>query len=112
MRVMPGRRIDDVTGSDVVCAMRHDVSRAPRPHDLLVGRRMDRPPAPSLWEPAGCLTRETGRELMDLLDTRMQSLDLRDELDALAMAMHAASREIAVLLAPALRPADPVQRAA
>ena len=108
VRVLPGRWIelhDLAVGGEVVRALSHDVSRSTRPHDLLVGRLMEGPPAPSLWGPVGFLTRQSGRELRELLDTCMDALGLGDAADGLASAMHAASREITVMLAPALGPA-------
>lgn len=105
VRVLPGRWIelhDLAVGGEVVRALSHDVSRSTRPHDLLVGRLMEGPPAPSLWGPVGFLTRQSAREL---LDTCMDALGLGDAADGLASAMHAASREITVSLAPALGPA-------
>lgn len=65
---------------------------------------MEGPPAPSLWGPAGFLTRQSGRELRELLDTYMDALGVGDAAGGLASAMHAASREITVMLAPALGP--------
>ena len=108
VRVLPVRWIelhDLAVGGEVVRALSHDVSRSTRPHDLLVGRLMEGPPAPSLWGPVGFLTRQSGRELRELLDTCIDALGLSDAADGLASAMHAASREITVMLAPALGPA-------
>ena len=51
--------------------MSHDISRTVRPRDLLVGRLMEGPPDPSPWGPVGVLTRETGRELINLLDNHL-----------------------------------------
>jgi hypothetical protein len=65
---------------------------------------MDEPPAPTLWGPVGFLDREAGREMADLLKPYGAPLGLRDQPDGLAAAMHAASREITLMLAPALRP--------
>jgi hypothetical protein len=48
------------------------------------------------------LTRDTGRELRDLLTARVESLDLHDEPGAIAAAMDASAREITMLLAPGL----------
>jgi hypothetical protein len=115
LRVMPGRWIElhDLTGGDdVVHVISHDVSRSARPGAVLVGRLMDGPPAPSLWGPVGFLSREVGRELTDLLKTYTDSLGLREQPAGPAAAMHAASREITVMLAPALRHASPRRQAA
>ena len=103
---MPGRWIElhDLTGGDdVVRVISHDVPRSARPDAVLVGRLMDGPPAPSLWGPVGFLDRGAGRELAGLLKTYGDSLGLRDQPAGLAAAMHAASREITLMLAPALR---------
>jgi hypothetical protein len=112
--VQPGRwiELDDLVGSGMVRVMSHGVSRTVRPHDVLVARIMEGPPAPSLWGPVGTLTRESGHELMNLLDARMQSLDLRSEPDGLAAVMHTAAREITTLLAPGLGRAGELGRAA
>jgi hypothetical protein len=90
----------------------HDVSATVRPHDMLVGRIMDGPPAPSLWGQVATLTRLIGHELIDLLDARIDSLGLRNQRGGLAAAMHAAAREITMLLAPGLRRAGEPGRAA
>ena len=112
--VQPGRwiELEELPDGEAMRVMSHDVSRTVRPRDLLVGRLMEGPPAPSLWGPAGVLTRETGRELIDLLDARMKSLGLRDQPGCLAAAIQAAAREITVLLAPGLRRAGVNRRAA
>jgi len=115
LHVMPGRWIelqDLARGRAPVRVVSHDVSRSARPSSLLVGRLMDGPPAPSLWGPVGFLTRETGGELRDLLTSHLDALDLHDKPDGLATALHAASREITILLAPALRPASTIPTAA
>ena len=108
VRAMPGRWIelhDLAVGGEVVRAVSHDVSRSARPHDLLVGRLMKGPPAPSLWGQVGFLTRQSGRELRELLDTYTDALGPGDATGGFATVMHAASREITVMLAPALGPA-------
>jgi SEC-C motif len=113
--VLPGRWIelhDLAVGGELVRAISHDVSRSARPQDVLVGRLMEGPPAPSLWGPAGFLTRQSGRELRELLDTYMDALGVGDAAGGLASAMHAASREITVMLAPALRPTNARPKAA
>jgi hypothetical protein len=105
--VMPGRwmELHNLTGGgDLVHVISHDVSRSARPDDVLVGRLMDGPPAPTLWGPVGFLDRQSGRELADLLRTYGDSLGLREQPGGLAAAMRAASREITLMLAPALRP--------
>jgi hypothetical protein len=115
VRVLPGRWIDlhDLAvGGELVRAISHDVSRSARPHDLLVGRLMNGPPAPALWGPVGFLNRQRGRELLELLHTLMDALGVGDAADGLAAAMHAASREITVMLAPALQPANASPKAA
>jgi hypothetical protein len=107
LRVMPGRWIDlhDLAGGDdVVRVISHDVSRSARPDAVLIGRLMDGPPAPSLWGPVGFLDRDDGRELAGLLKSYGDSLGLREQPAGLAAAMHAASREITLMLAPALHP--------
>lgn len=115
LHVLPGRWIelhDLARGSPAVRVISHDVSRSARSNSLLVGRLMDGPPAPSLWGPVGFLTRETGSKLRELLTPQLDALGLHDKPDGLATAMHAASREITVLLAPALRPASVIPIAA
>ena len=94
VRVMPGRWIelhDLAVGGGVVRAISHHVSRSARPHDLMVARLMDGPPAPALWGPVGFLTRQSGRELRELLDTHMEVPGLGDAAGGgLAAAMTAA----------------------
>jgi hypothetical protein len=92
-----------LVGDDLVRVISHDVSRSARPDAVLVGRLMDGPPAPSLWGPVGFLDREAGYELAGLLKTYGDSLGLREQPACLAAATHAASREITLMLAPALR---------
>jgi hypothetical protein len=89
----------------------HDVSRSVRPDDMLVARIMEGPPAKSIWGPVGRLTRDIGFDLLDLLEARAESLGLGNEPGALASAMHAAAREITMLLA-ALARAGELGRAA
>ncbi|MGB0092526.1 MAG: SEC-C domain-containing protein [Solirubrobacteraceae bacterium] len=115
LRVMPGRWIElhDLTrGDDLVQVISHDVSQSARPDAVLVGRLMDGPPAPTLWGPVGFLDREAGRDLAALLRTYGDSLGLREQPAGLAAAMHAASREITIMLAPALRHPSRRQQAA
>jgi SEC-C motif len=112
---IPGRWIDlyDLAvGGEVVRAISHDVSRYARQHTLLVGRLMDGPPAPTLWGPVGFLTRQSGRELRELLHTYIDARASGDAAAGLAAAIHAASREITVMLAPALGPANASPKAA
>jgi hypothetical protein len=113
--VQPGRwiELEELTGSELVLVntMSHDVSRVVRPHDMILGRLMDGPPAPSLWGPVGILTRDLGRQLMALLTDRMRSLDLHEP-HGLRVAIHAASREITMLLSPALRDSATFREAA
>lgn len=73
---------------------------------------MDGPPAPTLWGPVGFLTRESGRELSELLRSYIDALGLGHGAGGLAAAMHAASREITIMLAPARRPASASPKAA
>jgi hypothetical protein len=96
----------------VVRAISYDVSRHAWQHTLLVGRLMDGPPAPTLWGPAGFLTGQSGRELRELLHAYIDARGLADTTDGLAAAMHASSREITVMLAPALGPAKASPKAA
>jgi hypothetical protein len=114
VRVAPGRwiELDDLTRSERARVTSHDVSRGVRCGDVIVARIMDGPPAPSLWGPVGFLTSETGRELLELLRARVESLGLHGEPGGLATAMHAASREVTALLAPALRGARATRQAA
>jgi len=83
-----------------------------RPNSLLLGRLMDGPPTPSLWGPVGFLDRETGSELRELLTPHLDALDPHHKPDGLATAMHSASREITIMLAPALRPGNAIPKAA
>jgi hypothetical protein len=96
----------------VVRAISHDVSRHVRQHALLVGRLMDGPPAPTLWGPVGFLTRQSGRELRELLHTHIGARGIGDAAGGLAAAMRAASREITVMLAPTLGPVNASPKAA
>ena len=99
-------------GGGVVRTISHDVSRHVRQHALLVGRLMDGPPAPTLWGPVGFLTRQSDRELRELLHTSIDARGFGDAADGLTAAMHAASREITVMLASALGPANTSPKAA
>ena len=113
VHVLPGRWIDlrDLAvGGEVVRAISHDVSRSARPRDLLVGRLMDGPPAPTLWGSVGFLTLQSGRELRTLLDTYMDAFGLGDAAGGPAAAMHAAAREITVMLVRRWAPPTPPRR--
>ncbi|MEA2189629.1 MAG: uncharacterized protein QOK16_4640 [Solirubrobacteraceae bacterium] len=112
--VQPGHWIefDNLAGGGHGHVMSHGVSRAVRRDDMLVARIMEGPPARSLWGPVGRLTRETGRELLDLLKAGIESSGLHDEPGGLATAMHLAAREITTLLAPGLGRAREFDRAA
>ncbi len=115
LRVMPGRWIElhDLTGDDdLVRVISHGVSRSARPGVVLVGRLMDGPPAPTLWGPVGFLDREPAHELAAVLKTHVDSLGPRAQPAGVAGAMHAASREITVMLSPALRNPSPRRQAA
>jgi hypothetical protein len=115
VRLLPGRWIelhDLAVGGELVRAISHGVSRSVRPHDVLVARLMDGPPAPALWGPVGFLTRESGHELRQLLDPYVGALDRGEAADGLAAAMQAASREITIMLAPALGAASASPKAA
>jgi hypothetical protein len=115
VRLLPGRWIelhDLAVGGELVRAISHGVSRSVRPHDVLVARLMDGPPAPALWGPVGFLTRESGRELRQLLDPYVDALDRGEAADGLAAAMQAASREITIMLARALGAASASPKAA
>lgn len=79
---------------------------------MLVARVMEGPPARSLWGPVATLTRESGRELMDLLEARILSSSLRDSPAGLATAMQLAAPEITTLLAPGLTRRDELRRVA
>jgi len=110
----PGRGIElhDLTRSELVSVISHDLSRSVRPGDVVVGRVMAGPPAPSVWGPVAFVTRRTGQMLSDILKARMVELDVRDQPLGLAVAMHAASREITSLFLPALRNEPTVHQAA
>ena len=112
--VHPGYRIevDDVTSGGHALVASDEVSRTVRQHDVLVARVMEGPPAPSLWGPLTRLTREIGRELLDLIEARIESFCLHNEPDGLATAMHLAVLEITTLLAPGLTPMSEFGRVA
>jgi hypothetical protein len=75
-RVAPGFWIDleDRTRQDLVRVISHGVSAHTRPGDLIVARRMDGPPAPSLWGPVGFVSAETGPRLSALITARIDPL--------------------------------------
>jgi SEC-C motif len=110
----PGRSISvhDIGRDEYVTVFSHGVSKSVKPGDVIVARIMAGPPAPSLWGPVAFLDRHSGRELRELLTTRIRPLGLRDEPGSLAMALQAASREITALVVPALRRARHDQLAA
>jgi hypothetical protein len=94
--------LDDIVRKRQARVMSHGVSRTVRKDEMLVARIMEGPPAQSLWGPVATLTRESGRQLMDLLKARITSSSLQDSPAGLATAMHLAAREITTLLAPGL----------
>lgn len=106
-RVAPGCwiELEDLTRYDVVRVMSHGVSHQVHPRELLVARRMDGPPVPSLWGPVGIVLGEIDRQLSGLLRTRIDELGLGNQPSGLAVAMNQAAREITMILAPALRQA-------
>jgi hypothetical protein len=104
--------LEDRTRQDLVRVISHGVSAHTRPGDLIVARRMDGPPAPSLWGPVGFVSAETGPRLSALITARIDPLRLGEEPDALGRAIRDASMEITILLSPALRELAPERRAA
>jgi hypothetical protein len=112
--VEPGRWIElnDLTRARVVSVLSHDLSRSVHPDDVIVGRVMAGPPAPSVWGPVAFVTRRASQTLSDILKSRVVGLDLLDQPQGLAIAMHAASREITSLFLPALRFDPTIQQAA
>jgi hypothetical protein len=113
-RVAPGFwiELEDRTRQDPVRVISHGVSAHTRPGDLIVARRMDGPPAPSLWGPVGFVSAETGPRLSALITARIDPLGLAEEPEPLGRAMRDASMEITILLSPALRQLAPERRAA
>jgi hypothetical protein len=106
-RVAPGRSltVNHLAGDETVTVASHDVSRSVTPGDVIVARIMDGPPAPTLWGPVAFLDHQSGPLLQQLLTAQIRSVNLpHDDPASLAIAMHAASREITVLLSPGLRP--------
>jgi hypothetical protein len=71
--IKPGRGIElnDLTRAQLVSVISHDLSRSVQPGDLLVGRVMAGPPAPSVWGPVAFVTRRTGQMLSDILKPRL-----------------------------------------
>jgi hypothetical protein len=112
--VKSGRGIElhDLTRAELVSVISHDLSRSVRPGDVIVARVMAGPRAPSVWGPVAFVTRRTGQMLSDILKARMVELDVCDQPQGLAFAMHAASREIVSLFLPPLRNDPTVQQAA
>jgi hypothetical protein len=112
--VKPGRGIElhELTRAQAVTVISHDLSRSVHPRDLIMGRVMAGPPAPSIWGPVAFVTRRTGQMLSDILKTRLVELKMPDQPNGLAVAMHAASREIFQLFLPALTDDPTVQQAA
>jgi hypothetical protein len=104
--------LDDIAGARQARVISHGVSRTVRTNEVLVARIMHGPPAQSLWGPVATLTRESGRELMDLLKARIPSSSLQNSPAGLATAMHLAAREVTTLLAPGLRRCDELRRVA
>jgi hypothetical protein len=113
-RVVPDRCIEayDLTLGEQVIISSHDVSRSVRPAYVIVGRLMAGPPAPTLWGPIAVLDHASGRQLSELLETQMRSLELEHEPTGLVTAVRIAAREITVLLSPALGESQTVQSAA
>jgi len=112
--VKPGRGIelDDLTREQHVSVLSHDLSRSVHPGDVIVGRVMAGPPAPSVWGPVAFVTRRTGQTLSDILTARIAELDPVDQSERLAIAMHAASRQITSLFLPAPKDDSSIQQAA
>jgi hypothetical protein len=112
--VRPGREIelDDLTRTRVVSVISHDLSRSVQPDDVILARVMAGPPAPTVWGPVAFVTSTTGPKLSEILKTRIVELDMRDQPEGLAIAMHAASREIVSLFLPPLNGDPTVQQEA
>jgi hypothetical protein len=114
-RVAPGAwiELEDRSRLDVVRVVSRGVSAHTRPGDLIVARRMDGPPAPSLWGPVGFVRGDIGPRLSALLAARIDSLGLGSRPEDVGRAMRDASLEITILLSPALRQRElPKRRAA
>lgn len=112
--VKPGRGIElnDLTRGRIVSVISHDLSRSVGPGEVIVGRVMAGPPAPSVWGPVAFVTSRTGQTLIDILRARIAQLDVCDQPQGLAIAMHAASREIVSLFLPVLSNDPTAQQAA
>jgi len=104
VRVAPGLwiELEDHTRQDLVRVISLGVSAHVSPGDMIVARRMNGPPAPSLWGPVGLVSADTGPSLSALIQARIITLGLNEGTDAVAKAMHNASMEITILLSPAL----------
>ncbi len=113
-RVVPGRWIEahDLTLGERVTVSSHDVSRSVQPACVIVGRLIAGPPAPTLWGPVAVLDHASGRQLSELLETYVRSLELEHEPTGLAIAARSASREITALLTPALCESQTTRHAA
>jgi hypothetical protein len=105
VRVVPGLwiELEDHTRQDLVRVVSRGVSAHVSRGDMIVARRMDGPPTPSLWGPVGIVSADTGPSLSALIEARIITLGLKDATDAVAKAMHSASMEVTILLSPALR---------
>jgi hypothetical protein len=113
-RVAPGLwiELEDRTRQDAVRVISHGVSAHTSMGDLIVARRMDGPPAPSLWGPVGFVTAENGPHLSALKAARIDSLGLEEGPAAFGRAIRDASMEITILLSPGLRQPARQRRAA
>jgi hypothetical protein len=107
-----GIELQDLTRGEPVSVVSHDLSRSVEPDDVIVGRVMAGPPAPSVWGPVAFVTRRTGQMLSDIIKARMLELDVCDQPQGLAIATNAASREIVSLFLQPLRNDPTVRHAA
>ena len=112
--VAPGLwiELEDQIRQDVVRVISRGVSAHTSPGDLIIARRMDGPPAPSLWGPVGFARADTAPGLNALITARLDSLGLEEGPDALGEAIRDASLEITILLSPTLRQAARERRRA
>jgi hypothetical protein len=112
--VAPGLwiELEDRTRQDAVRVISHGVSAHTSMGDLIVARRMDGPPAPSLWGPVGFVTAENGPHLSALKAARIDSLGLEEGPAAFGRAIRDASMEITILLSTGLRQPARQRRAA